>query len=129
MKIKLNIILTIVAIPVFLMGLAFTLATRTMLGNFGYDANLASIHMARTAGSALIGYAVIAFLARNAGPSQARTAVVAGLALFFLLEAVVDIRGIMSGVMGPSGWFSGVALWLIFFILTAIAGWSARSES
>ena len=128
-KLKLNVILTIVAIPLFLMGLAFTLATTTMLGNFGYDANLASIHMARTAGSALIGYAVLAFLARNAGPSPARNAVVVSLALFFLLEAIVDIRGIISGVMGPEGWFTGVFLWLVFFALVAIAGWSARSES
>ena len=113
----------------FFIGLGFAFATRTMLGNLGYDANLASIHLTRAAGSAMIGYAVIAFLARNAGPSPARNAVVVGLALFFLLEAIVDIRGIMSGVAGPELWFTGVLLWMIFFALVAIAGWSARSES
>ena len=128
-KLKLSIWFTIAAIPMVLMGLGLTLATTTMLGNFGYDANPASIHFARAAGGALIGLAVLTFLARNSGPSKARTALIVGLSLFFLLEAVEDIRAIMAGTLGPSGWISGVVPWLIFFLLTVIAGWSSRSES
>jgi hypothetical protein len=129
MKIKLNVVLTIAAIPLFIVGLGMTFATSAMLGSFiGIDANLASIHMARALGTAFIGIAVMIFLARNSGPSQARNALVAGLSLFFLLAAITDARAILAGTLAPSGWFSGVGLWLLFFILIVLAGRNAMAE-
>ncbi len=128
MKIKLNVVLTIAAIPLFLMGLGMTLATSTMLGSLGYDANPASIHMARATGASFIGIAIMIFLARNSGPSHARNALVIGLSVFFFLAAIVDARGILAGTLQPSDWFTGVLLWLVFFALTVIAGRNAMVE-
>lgn len=115
--------------PHVLMGLGSTFATTTILGSLGYDANPASIHMARAVVGAMLGLAVITWLARNSSLSQARNALVVGLFLVFFLGAVVDLRGIMAGTLGPSGWISGVVPWLILSILTATAGRSAMSES
>jgi hypothetical protein len=128
MKIKLNVVLTIVAIPLFLLGLGMTIATSTILGNFGHDVNPSSIHFARADGGAVLGLAIMTWLARNSGPSQARNALVAGLSLFFLLEAVVDFRAIINGTYGQEAWFTGVIPWLIFFALTVLAGRSAMAE-
>jgi hypothetical protein len=61
----------------------------------GLDANPASIHFARAVGGALLGVAIMTWLARNSGPSQARNALVAGLTLFFLLEVVEYVRAMM----------------------------------
>ena len=129
MKIKLNIVLIIVAIPMFLMGIAMTIYTSTILSYNGIDANPASIHMARAAAAGILVLGIMAWLSRNSEPSQARNPLVVGLSLYFLLQAVNDARSIVAGITAPSSWISGVGLWLVFFILTALAGWSARTES
>jgi hypothetical protein len=128
MKIKLSVVFTIAAFILFLIGLGMTIATSTMLENFGHDANSASIHFARATGGAALGLAVMTFLARNSGPSQARNALVVGLSLFFFLEAVVDLRAIMNGTYGPEAWFTGVIPWLVLLVLTLLAGRSAMAE-
>lgn len=128
MKIKLNIVLIIVSIPMFIMGLGMTFATSSILGSLGHDVNPASLHFARATGGAVLGIAFITFLARNSGPSQARNALVAGLSVFFLLEAIVDLRAIMNGTYGAEAWFTGVIPWLIFLILMILAGRNAMAE-
>jgi hypothetical protein len=127
--ITIKLIFTLSAFLLAILGLGMTLATTAMLGNFGYDANPASIHMARAAGGATLAIAVMVWLARKSAPSQARNALIIGLAVFFLLEAIVDLRGIMAGTVGPDGWYTGVLPWLVFFALTVIAGRSAMSET
>jgi len=108
------------------MGLAMTVATVTLLLKMGHDANSASIHFTRAIGAAAIALSVMAFLARNSGPSKARTALIVGFCIFFFLEAVVDFRAILTGTYGLEAWFTGVIPWLIFLVLTIIA---ARSDA
>ena len=128
-KIKLKLVFTLAAVLLLLVGLGMTVATRTMLGNFGHEANSGSLHFARATGGAALGFAVMTWLMRNSGPSQARNAFVAGLSLFFFLEAVVDFRAIMNGTYGPDAWFTGVIPWLVFLVLTIYAARSEMSES
>ena len=85
MKIKLKVVLTLAAVLLLILGLGMTVATSTMLANFGHEASPASLHFARATGGAALGLAVMAWLARNSGPSQARNALVAGLGVFFFL--------------------------------------------
>lgn len=128
MKIKLNVVFIISAIPLFLMGIFASVATSAMLGANGYDVNPASIHMARATGASFIGIALMIFLARNSGPSEARNALVIGFTVFLLLAAIVDARAVIAGTMPPSGWVYGVGLWLVFFVLNVLAGRSAMTE-
>jgi hypothetical protein len=125
---RLKTLFTIVAILLFLHGLGITLAPTIILENYGVDANAASTHMARALGGALLAIAIMTWLARNSGPSTARNALVVGLSLFFVLEAVEDIRAIVAGILNPIGWIS-VVLSIILVILITIAGRSAMSES
>jgi len=127
MKIKLNVMFTISAAVLFFVGLGLTIMTTTMLGMIGLDANPASIHFAKAGGSALIGVAVMTWLARNAGPSQTRNALTLGLTLLFLLEGIEYLRGIFTGSLGLMGWIVG-GMWLILFVFMALAGRSAMSE-
>jgi hypothetical protein len=67
------------------------------------------------------------WLARNAGPSQARNALTLGLTLLFLLEGIEYLRGIFTGSLGLIGWIS-VGMWLLLFVFMALAGRSAMAE-
>ena len=127
MKIKLNVMFTISAAFLLFVGLGLTIMTTTMLGMIGLDANPASIHFAKAGGSALIGVAVMTWLARNAGPSQVRNALTLGLTLLFLLEGIEYLRGIFTGSLGLMGWIVG-GMWLILFVFMALAGRSAMAE-
>jgi hypothetical protein len=128
MKIKLNAVFTVSSIFLFLLGLGLTVMTNTMLGMISLDANPASIHFAKAVGGALLGLAVMAWFARNAGPSPARNALALGLTLVFLLEGVEYVRAILTGSIQAIGWlFAG--MWLILFVFMALAGRSAMSET
>jgi len=127
MKIKLNVMFTIAAIAMFLIGLGLTVMTGIMLRMIGLDANPASIHFAKAGGSALLGLAVMTWLARNSGPSQARNALVLGLTLLFLLETAEYVRAILTGSLQIIGWISA-GMWFFLFVFMALAGRSARAE-
>ncbi len=129
MKIKLKLVFTLAAVLLFILGLGMTVATSTILGNFGHEVNSASLHFARATGGAALGLAVMAWLARNSGPSGARNALVTGFAVFFFLEAVVDFRAILNGTYGPEAWFTGVIPWLVFLVLIVLAARSDTSEN
>ena len=119
---------TIAAVVTFIMGLGITLAPAIMLGNFGVDANPASTHMARALGGAVLALAILTWLARSSGPSTARNAIAVGLSLFFVLEAIEDVRAMLAGILNPTAWIS-VALSAILVFLIIFAGRSAMSES
>ena len=127
MKIKLRVMFTISAVVMFLLGLGLTFMTSIMMGMINVDANPASIHFAKAAGSAIIGVAVMAWLARDAGPSQARNALTLGLTLLFLLEGLEYVRAIVTGSLGLVGWLSG-GMWLLLFVFMFLAGRSAMAE-
>jgi len=127
MKIKLNVMFTIAAIAMFLIGLGLTVMTGIMLGMIGLDANPASIHFAKAGGSALLGLAVMTWLARNSGPSQARNALVLGLTLLFLLETAEYVRAILTGSLQIMGWISA-GMWFFLFVFMALAGRSSMAE-
>ena len=127
MKIKLNVMFTIAAIFMFLVGLGLTFMTTIMLGMISLDANAASLHFAKSVGGALLGLAIMTWLARNSDPSQTRNALTLGLTLFFLLSGIEYIRAILTGSLQAIGWlFAGA--WLILFVFMALAGRSAMAE-
>jgi hypothetical protein len=128
MKIKLGIMFTISSVLMFFLGLGLTVMTSTMLGMINLDANPAAVHFAKAAGGALLGLAVMTWLARNSGPSPARNALVLGLTLIFLLEGIEYVRAILTGSLQAVGWLSA-GMWLILFVFMAFAGWSAMSEA
>jgi len=127
MKITLNVMFAISAIAMFFIGVGLTLTTTPMLTMLGLDTSPAVIHFAKAGGSALIGAAVMAWLARNAGPSDARNALTLGLTLLFLLETMEYLRAIVTGALGLVGWLSG-GMWLLLFVFMFLAGRTAMAE-
>jgi hypothetical protein len=87
--------------------------------------------MTRFFGSAMLGYGLLIWLARNAQESEARRAIILSLILSFGVGFIVALRGQISGVVNTLGWFT-VALYLFFvlgygYFLFAKEG--ARSEA
>ena len=75
----------------------------------------------RLAGALFGGLAVMAWTGRNAAPSDAREAMVSGLAALNALAAVVAVGGARSGLYGATAWVPVVA-----FTLFAMAFASVR---
>ena len=61
------------------------------------------------------------WLARNSGPSQARNALVLGHFLFFVLDAIEDVRANLAGTLPPTKRWISVVLWLNLFKLMSKA--------
>ena len=75
-----------------------------MLEQWGMRADPAAIYMSRRYGAGFVGYALILWLARAAGPSPARTAILAGGAAVTGVFAIVSLAGVLTGVAGPFAW-------------------------
>jgi len=69
--------------------------------------------MARFYGSAMLGYGVLTWLARNVDDSPARRAIVRSLIVSFAVGLVVALWGQKTGVVNALGWLT-VALYLFF---------------
>ena len=128
MKIKLNVMFTVSAVVLFLLGLGLTFMTSFIHGMIGLEPNPASLHFAKAAGGTMLGFAAMAWFARNSGPSQARNGLVLGFTLFYLLTGIEYIRSIMVGSLQFMGWIMA-GMWLLLFVFMALAGKSSMTES
>jgi len=98
---KLSWLLTISAIYLALVGLGFLFApTAIMFGTVPADASAALIANLRGVASTFLGIAVLDWMARNAGPSPARNAIVLANTVGFGLAGILDVLAVVSG--GPA---------------------------
>ena len=112
---KLRTLLGINAIFALLFGLGFLFAPESSLSAYGATVDAELSQMARFFGSAMLGYALLTWLARDAQESEARRAIILSLILSFAVGFIVALQGQLSGVVNTLGWFT-VALYL-FFVL------------
>ncbi len=110
-----KLLMIINAIFALLFGLGFLLAPESLLSAYGATTDAELLQMARFFGSAMLGYGLLTWLARNAQESEARQAIILSLILTFAVGFVVALQGQLSGVVNTLGWFT-VVLYL-FFVL------------
>ncbi len=97
---KLNLLLTLSAIYLALVGIGFLLAPDAMMfGTLGAGASAALLANLRTVASTFIGIAVLNWVSRNADPSPARDAIMLANTVGFGLATVLDVVAITSGVL------------------------------
>lgn len=77
-----------------------------MLGRWGVQTDTVGLFVSRRYGAMLLGYAAILGLGRSAGPSTARTAILAGGAFVTGLVALVSVSGILAGTIGRGAWIT-----------------------
>jgi hypothetical protein len=87
-----------------LLGVVWLFLPQSMLSSWGVQADPITVYVARRYGGLFFGYAAILWLARAAGPSPARTAILAGSAVVTTVMAIVSLVGVLTGVVGPAVW-------------------------
>jgi hypothetical protein len=95
---KLNVLLSVTAVYLAVLGLGFIFAPQAIgVGAVPADAPAALIAYLRQFGSTFLGIAVLNWMARNAEPSTERTAIIFGNIVGFGVGPALDVWGLLIG--------------------------------
>ena len=109
---RLSLLMTINAIVAVVFGLAFVIAPGQAGALYGVTADAQFRYLAQLFGSALVGFGVLTWAARNAPATDARKAIVLALFVSEGLGFVLALLGQIAGVVNTMGW-STVAIYLL----------------
>jgi hypothetical protein len=112
---KLSTLFIIAAVISFLYGLAFMIVPANTMALYGVSLSVGGLFIVRYLGATFIGLAVLAWLARNARPSEARAAIVLALFTTTALGFVVALYDKFAGVGNALVW-SSVVIYLLLAI-------------
>jgi uncharacterized membrane protein YdcZ (DUF606 family) len=128
MQMKLANLFAVNAVIAGLFGLAFIFAPALLLAQYGLAIDAAFGLVAQLFGAALIGYAVLTWMVRNAGDSETRRAIVFALfisdGVAFVIALIAQLRGLVNSL----GW-STVAIYLLLAIGFAYFHFTKPSEA
>lgn len=79
------------------------------------------VYLARAAGGLLLGMAALAWMARGAGPSQARNGIVACFVVSNVLAVIASVIGLIGGTVPQAAW-AGVVINSLLAIGFAVTG-------
>jgi hypothetical protein len=109
---KLSILMALNAVVAGVFGIAFVLLPGQALSWYGVTGDAQLTYVARLFGAALITFALITWMARDAADSDARRAIVMGLAAGDIVGFVIALMAQLGGVVNSLGW-STVAIYLL----------------
>jgi hypothetical protein len=109
---KLSTMFIIYAAISAIFGLAFVFVPETSLALYGITLGPGGILIARLFGAALLEFALLSWLARNAGDSEARKAIILAVFIGEAVGFIVVLLGQLSGEVNALGW-STVAVYLL----------------
>ena len=110
---KLNMFMVIVAVVAGLFGLGFVLIPDQVLSYYGAAPDASAHYVAQLFGAALLGFAVILWLCKDAEDSPARQAILLGLFVAEGVGFVVALITQLGGGINALGW-STVLIYLMF---------------
>ena len=129
---KLNVMFTIAAIVMILLGLASLLAPAGMatgagMGELPSPAFLMTI---RFTGVEMLGLGLIAWFVRNAEASKARDGVTLGFTIYFALHALTSLYGQFTDTSTSVHWVAATiqALFAIGFFMASKANMSTNAS-
>lgn len=129
---KLNVVFTVAAIVMVLLGLAQMLAPAGMLAAAGMETSPSSdfLMTIRFAGVEMLGLGLIAWFVRNADASKARDGVVLGFTIYFALHALTSLYGQFTDTTTTLHWVAATIqiLFAIGFFMAGRASMSARAQ-
>jgi len=103
------------AILTFFFGLGFAVAPAQTLTLYGVTTDAVGLILGRFFGSAMLGYSILTWFARDVDDPHSRRAIVLALFLSSVLAAVVAIWGQLAGLFNSFGWI-GVIVFPLFAI-------------
>jgi len=95
---------TIHALIALFFGILCLLVPETLVSTYGMTLDGPGIIMTRFFGTALVNFALVLWLARNAGDSEARRAITLGFFIALVLGTLVAIQAQLTGLMNALGW-------------------------
>jgi hypothetical protein len=108
MKLKLMFTLSAILFLIWGVVLFFGDVILGLVGG-GLVATNIEVYLARAISSVILGMAVLAWMARDAGPGPARKAIVASFIVSNALAVLVNLIGLIGGTVPQAAW-SGVVL-------------------
>jgi uncharacterized membrane protein len=114
----LNTLLVVSAAIAAVYGVTFVVASGPLLAIYGITLDKAGTLVAQLFGTALIGYAILNWLARNVTDAEARRAVVWTNLATDAIGFVVILLGQLAGIANALGW-SSVAIYLLLALAFA----------
>ncbi len=109
---KLKTLMIINAIVAIVFGVTFVIVPAQAYSLYDITADEQLIYMGQLFGAALVGFALLTWMARNATDSDARRAIVLALFIADGIGFVVALIGQLSNVVNALGW-STVAIYLL----------------
>ena len=116
--------MVIKAIVAFLFGVPMVLAPGWLFSYFGVTLGAGGAMPARAYGSAMLGYLMLCWFAKNAEQSDARKAMIMALFVYDFVGLISALYAQLTGVMNPLGWF----IVFIYFFFTVGFGYFLVSE-
>jgi hypothetical protein len=123
---KLNILMVANTIIAGVFGIAFVLVPGRVVSLYGVAGDVQLTYVAQLFGAALLALAVVTWLARNATDSDARRAILVGLAVGDGIGFVVALIGQLGAVVSGLGW-SSVAIY--FLLALGFGSFALRKET
>lgn len=112
---KFKTLMIIKALVCLSLGLPILIVPYFVYSLFGATLSPGGAFAAQEYGAALIGNLMVTWFARHAAESDARRAIIMGLCVYDAIGFVVTLIALISGVLGPLGWFA-LAIYLFFAV-------------
>jgi hypothetical protein len=112
---KLSALMIVNAIVAAVFGVGFVLAPGPVMSLYSSEAGATLDLMCQLFGAALIGFAALSWVARNAPDSEARRAIVLAFFVADLVGCVVALIAQFRGVVNALGW-STVVIYLLLAV-------------
>lgn len=129
---KLNVMFTIAAIVMTVIGLTQLLAPAAMVAAAGIETSLSSAYLMtiRFAGVELLGLGLIAWFVRNADASRARDGVTLGFTIYFALHTLSSLYGQFTDTTTSAHWIVATiqALIAVGFFMAGKASMSTSAS-
>lgn len=125
---KLKNLLVVAAVIAALFGVGLVVVTGPLLAIYGITLDKTGTVVAQLLGAALIGFAVLDWLARDVTDPQARQAVVLGNLAGEVVGFVVILLGQLAGVANTLGW-TNVAIYLLLTLAFAYVQFMQRDST
>ena len=99
-----KVFFTAVAIIYLVLGVGNVVAPAAFLSGFGVTLNASADLLARVIGSAAVGFALINWGCRDAGPSRLFTLVLYGNLVEKVVQVVLILYALNAGIFNSTGW-------------------------
>ncbi len=112
---KLKVLFIINAIIAFVFGIAFAIIPAQVYSLYSIEASAGLNYIGQLFGAALIGFGLIAWLARNSADSDSRRAIILAFFIADGIGFVIALIGQLNEILGSLGWLT-VAIYLLLAI-------------